>query len=142
MAPPSIAAQAIRKIVSSERSIPLAPSAAGKSMGRTADLNPRQPSSCLSLAVSSLSRIGKSSAIWRQLAGVGIEEISLAPGAGHDRRDQLLANRVQRRVRDLREQLLEIVEKRLGAVGEDGQGGVGPHRAERLLAVVAHRARG
>ena len=45
----------------------------------------------------------------------------------------------ERRLGDLREELLEVVEERLGAVGEDGQRGVRAHRPERLLAVVAHR---
>ena len=81
-----------------------------------------------------------SSAIRRQLSGVGLSRLPSPPDAGQDRGDQLLADRVERRVGHLREELLEVVEQRLRAVGEDGQRGVGPHRAERLLAVVAHRA--
>ena len=68
------------------------------------------------------------------------QQVALAPGAGQDRGHQLLADCVERRVGHLREQLLEVAEQRLGAVGEHGQRGVGPHRADRLLALVAHRA--
>ena len=55
--------------------------------------------------------------------------------AHHDR----LADRVDRRVRHLREELLEVrVEERL-AVGEHGERRVVPHRADRLLGVPRER---
>ena len=55
---------------------------------------------------------------------------------GHD----LFANGINRRVRDLREQLLEIVVEQLRLVRENGQRRVGAHGAERLHPVVRHRA--
>ena len=87
--------------------------------------------------------IGQDRHVQRDLpAGVGlrIEQVPLAAGAGEDRRHQLLADRVQRRVRHLGEELLEIIEQRLGPVGEDGQRGIRAHRPDRLLAGRAHRA--
>ena len=46
---------------------------------RLTDLNPRQPSSCLSRASSSLSRIGRSSAICRHASGVGSSRLPSPP---------------------------------------------------------------
>ena len=69
-----------------------------------------------SLATSSLLRTGYLTSIWRHDSGSRIEQVAFrADGRGH-RRDQLLADRVERRVGDLREQLLEVVEQqpRLG----------------------------
>ena len=51
----------------------------------------------------------------------------------------LFADAVHRRVRHLREQLLEIVVKQLRLVREDGQGRVVAHRADGLVAVRGHR---
>ena len=51
----------------------------------------------------------------------------------------VLAHRVDGRVGDLREQLLEVGEERRRAVGEHGERGVGAHRAVRLLAGVDER---
>ena len=61
-----------------------------------------------------------------------------ADRAGH-RGDQLLADRVERRVGDLREQLLEVVEQQARAIGEHGDRRVGAHRADRLGAGARHR---
>ena len=57
------------------------------------------------------------------------------PHRGH----QLLADRVERRVGDLGEGLLEIVVEQMRAIGEHGHRAVGAHRADRLLAVDRHR---
>ena len=59
--------------------------------------------------------------------GLRVQEVPLPPGPGQDGRHQLLADRVQGRVGDLGEELLEVVEQGLRAVGEDGQRGVRPH---------------
>ena len=48
-------------------------------MGRVTDVKPRQPSSCLSRASSSLSRIGRSSAIWRHDSGLGSSRLPSPP---------------------------------------------------------------
>ena len=122
------------------RSIPAAPSAAGKSIGRIGRLEPAPAVELLELGELV---VVDDRHVQRDLAAAlrrRHQQVALAPGAGEDGGHQLLADRVERRVGDLGEELLEVVEQRLGAVGEDGQRGVGPHRADRLLAVVAHRA--
>ena len=58
--------------------------------------------------------------------------------AHHDR----LADRVDRRVRHLREQLLEVRVEERPPVGEHGERRVVAHRADRLLGVRARAARG
>ena len=70
----------------------------------------------------------------RRLEQVGLR----ADGAG-ERGDELLADRVQRRVGDLREQLAEVVEQQPRLVAERRDRGVGAHRADRLGAGVGHR---
>ena len=67
------------------------------------------------------------------------EQIPFGADRGDQRRDDLLADRVERRVGHLREQLLEIVVEQLRTVGEDGQRRVVAHRADRLLAIGTHR---
>ena len=57
-------------------------------------------------------------------------------GRGHD----LFADRINRRVRDLREQLLEIIVEQLRMLRENRERCVRAHRAERLLSVLRHRA--
>ncbi len=73
------------------------------------------------------------------LAGRLLEEVALAADAAHERHHDLLAERVDRRVRDLREQLLEVAEEQLGLLREDGERDVDAHRAHRLLAERGHR---
>ena len=64
-------------------------------------------------------------------------------GLGADERDErgyeFLADRVDRRVGDLREQLLEVVVQGLRLVGQHRERRIIAHRADRLLAVGAHR---
>ena len=71
--------------------------------------------------------------------GAGLEDVSLRTDLLADRGHQLLADRVERRVRHLREQLLEVVVEQAGSFGEHGDGRVGAHRAERFHAVAHHR---
>ena len=68
-----------------------------------------------------------------------LEEVAFRAGGGLQRGDQLLADRVQRRVGDLREQLGEVVEEQPGAVREHGDRGVGAHRPDRLGPGPGHR---
>jgi hypothetical protein len=68
-----------------------------------------------------------------------LEDVLLRPDGGAERHHQLLADRVDRRVRHLREELLEVVEQELRPLGEARERGVGPHRADRLLRVQRHR---
>ena len=70
---------------------------------------------------------------------VGQEQVGLRADAGLQRGDELLADRVQRRVRDLREELREVVEEQPRAAGEHGDGRVGAHRADRLGTGARHR---
>ena len=64
-------------------------------------------------------------------------------GSGTDQRDQrhhqFLADRVDRRVGDLREFLFEVVVQQLGPVGQHGGGDVTAHGADRVFAVDRHR---
>ena len=66
-------------------------------------------------------------------------DIRFRADVGHQRHDQLLANRINRRVGDLREELLEILEQELGALGEHRQGGIGSHGGDRFFAGDHHR---
>ena len=67
------------------------------------------------------------------------EQVALGADRRRQRRDELLADRVERRVCDLREHLLEVVEQHARAAGEHGDGRVGAHRPERLRSVARHR---
>ena len=78
----------------------------------------------------------------QQLVGVlgGLfEQVALVAEAGREAHHDLLADRVDRRVGDLREQLLEVREQRRGLVGEDRQREVVAHRPDRLGAFDRHR---
>ncbi len=75
----------------------------------------------------------------RRIDVVRIQKIWLGPDEGHQRHDQLLTYRVDRRIGHLREKLLEVVVESLVPVGQHRQGGVRAHRAGRFLAVVDHR---
>ena len=66
------------------------------------------------------------------------QQVPLASEAADERHHELLADRIDRRVRDLRELLLEVTEQRDRPVAEDGQRDVGPHAADRLFAVGRH----
>ena len=68
-----------------------------------------------------------------------LEQIALSAEVDADRRHELLADRVERRVAHLGEQLLEVGEQELRAIGEYGQGGVVAHGAGGLRAVDRHR---
>ncbi len=79
----------------------------------------------------------------RRLGDAGLvvdrEQVRARPDERHEAHHQLLADRVDRRVGDLREQLLEVVVEDLGPVGKHRQRGVVAHRADRLLAGLRHR---
>lgn len=68
-----------------------------------------------------------------------LQQIALRAQRGDQRGDQLLADRVQRRVGDLREELGEVVEQQPRPLGEGGDRRVGAHRADRLGAGLGHR---
>jgi hypothetical protein len=68
------------------------------------------------------------------------EQVALGADAGAQRHDDRLARGVDRRVGDLREELLEVAEQRRALIGEDRQRGVVAHRADGLLARARHRS--
>ena len=76
----------------------------------------------------------------RRVDGVDVEQVGLRADERHQRHHDRLADRIDRRVRDLREQLLEVVVERLVLVGEHGEGRIVAHRADAFLAGLGHRA--
>ena len=68
-----------------------------------------------------------------------VEEVLLGADARLQAHHDRLADRVDRRVRHLREQLLEVRVDEPVAVGEDREGRVVAHRADRLLGVARER---
>ena len=76
----------------------------------------------------------------RRVDGVDVEQVRLRADERHQRHHDRLADRIDRRVRDLREQLLEVVVERLVLVGEHGEGRIVAHRADAFLAGLGHRA--
>ena len=78
----------------------------------------------------------------RELAtavGPGHEQVRLRSDRRRDRRHDLFADGVERRVGDLREQLLEVVEQQPRPLRQHRDRGVGAHRADRLGAGLRHR---
>ena len=78
-----------------------------------------------------------------ELAGVRLvvdQQVRLGAERAAERRDELLADRVQRRVGHLREELAEVVEQQPRPRGEHRDRGVGAHRAQRLGPGRRHRA--
>ena len=76
---------------------------------------------------------------WRACSGVSSSRLRSEPTLARDAHHDRLADRVDRRVRHLREELLEVrVEQRLAA-GEHGERRVVAHRADRLLGVPRER---
>ena len=69
----------------------------------------------------------------------GSEQVALRPDRGAERGHQFLPDGVQRRVGDLGEELLEVVEQQAGPLGQHRDGGVGPHRADGLVPGPGHR---
>ncbi|CAB4881868.1 unannotated protein [freshwater metagenome] len=67
------------------------------------------------------------------------EQVELRAQPRANRHHDGLADRVDRRVGHLREELLEVTEQRRTTIGEDGERVVVPHRADRLLAGARHR---
>ena len=68
-----------------------------------------------------------------------VEQVRPRPDERDEAHHQLLADRIDRRVRHLREVLLEVGVQQLGLVGQHRHRRVVAHRAHRLLARVRHR---
>ena len=78
----------------------------------------------------------------QQLVGVLgrlVEQVALVAEARREAHHDFLAQRVDRRVGDLGEQLLEVGEQRRRLIGEHRQGDVVAHRPHGLGAVLGHR---
>ena len=75
-------------------------------------------------------------------AGVAAEQVGARPDHRDQRHHQLLADRIDRRVGDLGEVLLEIVVEQLGLLREHRDRRVGAHRADRIVAGCSPSARG
>ncbi len=71
--------------------------------------------------------------------GCRLQQVELAADALAHRHDDLFADAIDRRVCHLREELLEVVVEQLRPVREHGQGGVIPHRPDRLVRGLGHR---
>ena len=67
------------------------------------------------------------------------EDVPEIADVGHYRHHELFAYRVDRRIRHLREQLMEMVEQNARLSGKACKRGVVAHRAYRLLSCFGHR---
>ena len=115
-APAASATSASAQIRSIARSRPSAPSAAGHVVSIVHDLKTSE-STRRSCSSSSSSRIGLSITSCRACSGVSSSRLRSEPTLARDAHHDRLADRVDRRVRHLREELLEVrVEERLAAV--------------------------
>ena len=99
----------------------------------TDESTPRSASS------SALRRIGCGITSWCAWSGPSSSRFASEPTRRADRHHDRLADRVDRRVGHLREQLLEVGEQRRRLVGQDREREVVAHRADRLLALRRHR---
>ena len=77
-----------------------------------------------------------------QLAGrTGVlEQVAVVAQVERGRSHHMLAQGVDRRVRDLGEQLIEVVKERARLLGQAGQRRIDAHRSERGLALLGHGA--
>lgn len=75
-----------------------------------------------------------------QLAGrAGIlEQVAVVAQVERGRSHHVLAQGIDRRIRDLGEQLIEVIEERTRLLGQAGQRRVDAHRGERCLALLGH----
>ncbi len=75
----------------------------------------------------------------RRIGLVDAEQVGLRADERHQRHHQLLADRIDRGVGDLCEELLEVVVERLVFVRQHRERRIVAHRADRLLGVDRHR---
>ncbi|AJX01694.1 hypothetical protein BM45_3124 [Burkholderia mallei] len=75
----------------------------------------------------------------RRVDVVRVEQVRLRADERHERHHHVLADRIDRRIRDLREQLLEVVVERLVLVRHHRERRIVAHRADRLLTLLRHR---
>jgi hypothetical protein len=75
----------------------------------------------------------------RWVDGVDVQQVGLGADEAVQAHHDGFADRVDRRVGDLRKQLLEVVVERFALVRQHGQGAVVAHRAGGLFAIGGHR---
>ena len=68
-----------------------------------------------------------------------IKQIPFRPDETLQRHDDLFANRIERRIRHLREELLEVVVNQPRLIAQTGQRRVVSHRTERVFLCLDHR---
>ncbi len=140
--PSRTAASARAHSASSASSRPAAPCSAGQVVSRVRDLKCPSPTSEIAriFSRSSLVRIGwrTSSRLLRESA-FEVEQVRPRPDDRDQAHDQFFADRIDRRVRHLREVLLEVGEQQLRLVRQRRDRRVVAHRADRFLALDRHR---
>ena len=72
-------------------------------------------------------------------SGCRVEQVALRADGAADGRDEFFSYCIERRIRDLGEELREVVVERPGPVGQGGDGRIGAHRTEGLLGFPDHR---
>ena len=73
------------------------------------------------------------------VARFAAQQIGARPDHRNQAHHQFFADRINRRIGDLGEVLLEVIVQQLGFVGEHGQRRVHAHRAQRIIANLRHR---
>jgi len=68
-----------------------------------------------------------------------VHQIGFGADIGHEGHHELFADRIDRRIRHLREQLLEVLEQQLRTVGQHRKRRIRSHRRDRFLAGHNHR---
>ena len=116
--------------------------AAGLEQGGKLDrLEPVRPRAAVERADPRQLVVGEDGRRQRELAArlrPGLEQIALGSDRRLRRHDDLFADRVDGRIGDLREELLEVVEEELRSLGQHGEWRVGPHRTHGLVARGRH----
>ena len=74
------------------------------------------------------------------VAGIVAEQVRPRPDHRDEAHHQALADRIDRRVGDLGEVLLEIIVEQTRPLGEQGERRVRAHRADRIVGIGRHRA--
>ena len=138
----SIMRRAIRRISSIALTRPFSPRVTRNRHRQHADLAGPGRSMRRTFANSSFVRIGHFSFEAAAVGRLRLEQVALRAEARLRRGDDLLADAIDRRIRDLREELLEVVVEQLRLVREHRERRVVAHRADGLDAVSAPSARG
>ena len=131
LSPFAISSEDSRQRRSIARARPSGPSSTGQVASSTS-AEKTWWSTCFSFSSSKLRSSGWPMISWCACSGDVLEQVRLRADRGLEAHHDALADRVDRRVRDLREELLEVAVERRRLVGQDGQREVVAHRAGRL----------